>query len=411
MKRCALGRWRWIWCLSWMAYQAMAEQAGAPMVSTVHSETMGEFLLRHWYLHADIRSGTVKTRMPEAVYRQLKAKPGNFRIAEQRFQELVARVKDRGLSMANLRPDNVLVTYDDKHHARVRSFRLRTRLADQSEDQLEYADLRQYALSFGPFIVKLAQSPVWQQRIQRQKFDAIYRNRGFVYAHTLGPNRVRLAGVTPQIYYRLLANIFSFAHSHKLLIEDILIFGSRVCTRAEAVRLQPSILEHSPRFLKDDGVVKDSIRVSGMTSISDLQLRIFYNPLDDNQATDQWPRQLTFDIMEDFADFPVVAKFVQVPKLANRMDHYFTALAGMFKKGRRGDLRMQYASIHDVVAPFLDRVEGMTASQIRQVDRELVEMRRRRRGYDRGAVYELGKLVRHRHQLVLSELKARAAKQ
>lgn len=376
-----------------------------------YQENFAAFLLRHWYMNLDNHNQTIKHRMDAGMYQKLK-QTNNFMHAEKTFKQFLAAHPQA--TPEQLAPDNIFITYDDDRFARIKTMNFVNPSFQSSyknfiPDHRDFYDVMDYAKRFGAYIYAMSQDPKVKAQVVKQTFREIYNDSSNVMVKTMGKNFVRLAGVSTDYFYLIINEIFTFADAKGLQIKDILFFGSRVCTRAEAVRLQPSILVKAPHFIEDDGYIKDSIRVSGITAISDLQLRVFYESSEvfDLQTEYQWARELTFHLMDRFSFFPIVAKFLKEPKLATTYDNLFLALKRMYQQDRLGDTRVQYVSIKDIILPFLTESPYADFYARANLDRRLKDLAIEERFYRledfRQAQREL---LKRRKSFVMEELKA-----
>jgi hypothetical protein len=106
-------------------------------------------------------------------------------------------------------------------------------------------------------------------------------------------------------------------------------------------------------------------------------MRIFYqSPVSYSlDEENEWSREFTYQMMEQFSNYPVVVKFIEEPELANAYDNLFLALTRMFKKNRLGDTRGQYVSIKDI-PQITPRKMFYNISNFDRAQEQLIRIRR-----------------------------------
>lgn len=93
---------------------------------------------------------------------------------------------------------------------------------------------------------------------------------GFIKRETLAHEYVRVVGVSEEIETLLLTKLNEVLQKYNSKPLNIFYYGSRVMPRSEVVKRDPELKKKIP--IHDDGVVKNSVRIKGMTKISDLEL-------------------------------------------------------------------------------------------------------------------------------------------
>jgi len=182
-------------------------------------------------------------------------------------------------------------------------------------------------------------------------FWKIQKNKSFLKMKTFYGNTLRVAGLTEDIFLEIINEILEFSKSEQINILDIIFYGSRVMPRKVAWDFSPNSLANMP--IQDDGVVKDKVRVSGPTSISDMQIRVLFDSgiKEDESYYREISKKLNYRLIERIALFPISTKFVKSLQGTNLLDHYFSTLIPMFEKGRFSSPKMQYASVMEM--PFI----------------------------------------------------------
>lgn len=89
---------------------------------------------------------------------------------------------------------------------------------------------------------------------------------------TMAGEELTICEMTKEIETMLMSHLLYTLENYDASLESVLYFGSRVMPRSELIKRQPILKKTLP--IHDDGVIKNSVRVGGLTSISDLEIAV-----------------------------------------------------------------------------------------------------------------------------------------
>ena len=135
----------------------------------------------------------------------------------------------------------------------------------------------------------------------------------FIKRTTLAGEEVRLCGIDQEVENLILENLDKHLASHGLVKLHSYYFGSRVMPRSEVVKRDPSMASSLP--INDDGLVKNAVRIKGLTHISDLEMLVIVSSPMERSSRDvkKVASEFKKNFAKDFRDFPISVKLIHVP--------------------------------------------------------------------------------------------------
>lgn len=138
------------------------------------------------------------------------------------------------------------------------------------------------------------------------------QTKPYLVRQTLAHEEVRLCGIDEHIQSLILTHLFDHLRSRDLSVLHLYYFGSRVMPRSEVVKRDESVAATMP--INDDGVIKNAVRIKGMTHISDLEVMVLVTATNDKSECDL--KKVSYDFKRAFSrvfrDFPVSVKLIFV---------------------------------------------------------------------------------------------------
>lgn len=138
------------------------------------------------------------------------------------------------------------------------------------------------------------------------------QSRPFVEKITLAGEAVRLCGIDQDVESLILDHLFRHVRANGLSPLHLYYFGSRVMPRSEVIQRDQERAKTMP--ISDDGVMKNAVRIQGMTLISDLEMMVLVSAQTEYSAQElkQVASRFKKDFAKFFRDFPVSVKFIYV---------------------------------------------------------------------------------------------------
>ena len=138
------------------------------------------------------------------------------------------------------------------------------------------------------------------------------QTKPYLLRQTLAHEEVRLCGIDEHVQSLILTHLFDHLRSRELSVLHLYYFGSRVMPRSEVIKRDPAVAATMP--INDDGVIKNAVRIKGLTHISDLEVMVLVTATQDKSECDL--KKVSYDFKRSFSrvfrDFPVSVKLIFV---------------------------------------------------------------------------------------------------
>jgi hypothetical protein len=168
----------------------------------------------------------------------------------------------------------------------------------------------------------------------------------FVKKITLAGEEVHLCGIDSVIENLIIENLFKHLREHGLAPLHLYYYGSRVMPRSEVVKRDQRVGATMP--INDDGVMKNAVRIKGLTHISDLEMMVLVSTSLD--YSEKGLKKVGAEFKQNFAkifrDFPVSVKLIQVKDLDSLPEDPFDFINQVFEETRNKPMsRYQFVKI------------------------------------------------------------------
>lgn len=163
------------------------------------------------------------------------------------------------------------------------------------------------------------------------KFDQVQKLK-LPQTITLTGEKVRVCGVTDTVKDLIMNTVFNVLEMYQLEPITFFYFGSRVMPRSELIKHSPSLSDIMPIY--DNGVSKDSVRIGGLTKISDLELLAFVKSKEKLSAKQLKIINQDFKtkVARKFMQFPVSLKIIPLYKHEILSDNIFQIINNKYQK-------------------------------------------------------------------------------
>jgi hypothetical protein len=219
-------------------------------------------------------------------------------------------------------PHAVKIIYADETFCRVQESVIQLNLVDPADRAKSTAASLEEYMAFAQQQIQHAVTEN-HRNLQVVTFEDAQKS-SFISLKTLAGEQIRLYGLTESIQNEIFREIKAFLSSKYLFFSKALYFGSRVMPRAELLKRDTSLVNRVP--IQDDGVQKSSIRVGGLTSLSDLEIAVTF--ASEHSHTDKEIKNLAnefkTDIQNRFFIFPISVKLFQVEAQMGLDDQFAT---------------------------------------------------------------------------------------
>jgi|GEM_PF-6038423 len=254
-------------------------------------ETFAEYMFRYKILSA--KDNAIQVREPEFISNLLD------------LERLWNDMKSQGIQS----PLRARVCYASPY--RVAPFRIVKDMVVEKSDDL-YKDATSVRDYIDRSIHEIRQTLSNGYRAPSLTFEQTQTRKDLVERLTLKNERVRICGVTKDIEQHILERLNAYLSQNGLTPQITFFFGSRVMPRTEVIARDPLMEGVMP--IADDGVMKNSVRISGLTTVSDLEIMIIFSAektlaFDSLKAIGKEFRRY---LSESFREFSVSVKLVQI---------------------------------------------------------------------------------------------------
>lgn len=255
-------------------------------------------------------------------YKVLSTKDGTLAIREAEYAENLSDLERLWKNMKRLgvqSPLRARVCYAAPYE--VDPFKVMKGIAVQKSDDLykSATSVRNYIeLSIGEIQEALSEG----YRESSLAFEQTQQRKDFIERITLTNEAVRVCGITKDIEQHVVEKLKTYLAENGMTPLEMFFFGSRVMPRTELIVRDPLLDGVLP--VAGRGVMKNTVRISGLTRISDLEIMLIFSSEQTLEfyALKAIGKRFRRYLEQSFRDFPVSVKFIQANKDDNLADPF-----------------------------------------------------------------------------------------
>jgi hypothetical protein len=243
---------------------AFEEKTGVALKELVRGDTFATFLIRH-QLAEVMKDGVTVRRLPPKTSTSLAA----LKVVGQAIEEILKAQREGAAPAISLSPNNIMISYVDE----LKSIVSGVHLVDlgPSTDKLEIFNALQTMDDYVTFSVGRMTGYIAEglADVGTVSFAQAQAAEDSLTGRTLTGEKLKIYGLTGPVLETLRSSLRLALRDNAL---ELYFYGSRVMPRTEVIKRDAVARAKWP--VHDDGVRKDSIRISGITRHSDLDVLV-----------------------------------------------------------------------------------------------------------------------------------------